>query len=473
MVRRALSALVVVVVAAGCNPRFRHANGLAEQGKFVEAAELFEQLYRENPNDPELPGLIEHAHARAVDQALGQARVRRLAGDFPAAQRAFADGLALRARWNVKLSGALESTVEDEREDATLRLRAQVRPLTQKGEALEAQAVVQQHLFLLKHPELAALRTELEAAAANAGKDTCRRLSPTATAASPHWTGLVAAYCEHFGADAPRRWPLVETFDEARATVAVSQLSDALGTSLRGALLDRAYAGPFHSPGGTLKAQLDVGGAVGQSRRERTVQLQAQWVERVPYVEHVTKTFEEKVPVSECEVYEENGVKKTRTVTKEKTKTYQKVVPETRWREVPRAFDYQALQVERVQSFAVRAELYVGGLSAAAAGREAGDTRTGYLHDVVFPAAEVRPVRPDFPPVEGWLAGRGEELVAAFAESMIAGWRARYCRAGTYDLEAAARCARAGVQVPPEAIDVLAASLGADAARAPGLLGRR
>ncbi len=462
--------VAAVVASLGCNPRFRQANGLAEQGKFVEAAELFEQLQKENPNDPELPGLVERAHARAVDQALTNARVRRLAGDAKAGQEWFGRALELRAKWNVKLSGALESTVNDERDDATERLRAEVRPLAQKGEALAAQAVLARVKFLLEHPELAPLRTELEDTAASSGRETCARLAKTAGAAVPHWTALVASYCEHFAAEAPRRWPLVETFDEARAVVNVGQLSEAIGASLQGALLNRAYAGPFHSKGGTLKAQLDVAGSVGQGRRERTVPLSAGWVERVPYTENVTKTFEEKVPVSECEVYEENGVKKTRTVTKQKVKTYQKVVPETRWREVPRSFEYVALQVERTQSFAVRAELTVGGQSAASAGREATDSRTGLLHDVHFPAAEVRPTRPEFPPADGWLVARADELTGAFADAQTAAWRARYCAAGTYELEAAARCARAGSKLPAAAVDALAVVLGADAAIAPTLL---
>lgn len=475
-----LTAVFGVLVLCGCMTRYRQANELAQQGKFVEAAELFDQLVKENPQDPELPGLVETAHQRAVEQALGNARRQRLAGDPKSAQEWFARGLELRERWNLKLNGALESTVDDERDDATSRLRGQVVPLAQKGEALSAQAVVKRHAFLLKHPELAALRTELEKAALESGQASCKRLSATASAVQPHWTNLVIHYCEHFSADAPRRWPLVETFGEVRAAVAVSQLSDALGAALQAALVEQLYAGPWFSPGGTLSAQLAVGGAVSSSRRERVVQLAAGWTEKVPYVENVTRTFEEQVPVQECETYEESQtinnvatkVVKTRTVTKKKTKTYQKVVPETRWRDVPRSFEYQALQVERTQSYAVRAELLVAGQSAAAAGRDAADSRSGYSHDVVFEAAGVQPSRPDFPPLDGWTSARAAELAANLAAAQDDGWRARYCRGGAYSLEDAARCARTSSKVPPEAVDALKAALGADAALAPALLRR-
>ncbi len=458
--------------------RYHQANTLAKQGKFVEAAEMFDQLAKENPADPELPALVETAHQRAVEQALGNARRQRLSGDPKSAQEWFARGLELRNRWNLKLNGALESTVDDERDDASQRLRAQLLPMAQKGEALTAQALLARHNFLLKHDELAALRTELERAAQESGKDSCRRLSGLASASEPHWTNLVAHYCEHFAAAAPRRWPLVETFGEARATFAVSQLSDALGGTLQAELMKQVFEGPWYSATGSQTGQLAISGSVGQSRRERTVELQSRWIERVPYIEHVTKTFEEKVPVDECETYEESQtinnvsvkVQKSRTVTKTKVKKYEKVVPETRWREVPRSFEYQALQVERSQSYAVRAELMVGGQSAAAAGRDANDTVSGYLHDVVFEEAGVRPKRPDFPAADGWLTGRGSELAANLEQAQVEGWRARFCRTGAYNLETASRCARAISKIPTEAIEALRASLGADASLAPSLL---
>ena len=471
--------MLSMVLLCGCLTRYRQANELAREGKFVEAAELFDQLAKENPADPELPALVETAHQRAVEQALGNARRQRLSGDPKSAQEWFARGLELRDRWNLKLNGALESTVDDEREDATERLRAQVLPLARKGEALTAQALIGRYGFLLKHPELAALRTELDQLALESGKDSCKRLRAAASAAEPHWTNLVAHYCEHFLADAPRRWPLVETFGgDVRATVAVSQLSEALAGTLQAALLKQLYEGPWYSAAGTQPGQLTVGGAVSQKNRERVVQLQAGWTERVPYIENVTKTFEEQVPVNECEVYEESQtinnasvqVQKTRTVTKTKTRKYQKVVPETRWREVPRSFEYQALQVERSQSYAVRAELTVGGQSAASAGRDASDAVSGYSHDVVFAEANVHPQRPDFPAPEGWFSARAAELAANLAEAQADGWRARFCRSGAYDLEAAARCARAVSKLPAEAVAALRGVMGADAVLAPALL---
>ena len=105
-----------------CMSRFRKADELAARQRFVEAAALLEQLQREDPSNSDLRRILESTRFLAVEFALGKARALRLSGDAEQSMRHFAEGLALRKKWNVKLNGALESTVEDEREEATRRL---------------------------------------------------------------------------------------------------------------------------------------------------------------------------------------------------------------------------------------------------------------------------------------------------------------------------------------------------------------
>ena len=62
------------------------------------------------------------------------------------------------------------------------------------------------------------------------------------------------------------------------------------------------------------------------------------------------------------------------------------------------------------------------------------------------------------------------ELAANLSDAQAEGWRARFCRTGAYNVETASRCARAITKLPPEAIEALRASMGADATLAPGLL---
>jgi hypothetical protein len=432
-------------------------------------------LARENPTDSELPKLMERARFRAVEHALTRAREYRLAGDPQSSQRHFADALTLRRRWNVKLNGALEDTVNDEREDATSRLRALVVPHAQKGEALTAESLVARHAFLLEHEELAALRAELVAASASSGAATCRKLRSTVTAAQPYWVWLVAEYCRHFQSDAPREWPLPDTFSSSKSNLAVAQLGPGVSGALEGRLNALARSGPWFSERGPWTATIATRGAVTSEQRQQPVMLSAGWVERVPYVEHVTKTIEQSVPVQECEAYEESSssggkVQKVREVTRHKKMTKEVVVPETRFRDVPRTFEYQAMRVERRASFSGRTELTINDQATATAGHELSDAVHGYSHDVSFEPAHVRPVRPELMPVEVWIEGNANRLANAFAESMRESWRTRFCRGPAYSIEEAARCARVADKVPAAALEGLTPALGADAQLVPSLL---
>ncbi len=472
---------VVILLAGaaltGCFTRFHKANELAKEGKFVEAAELFEQLAAESPADPELPELMNRARYRAVEHALGRAREYRLAEDPATSQRHFAQGLSLRKRWNLKLSGALEGTIDDEREDATARLRAQVLPRTRAGEALSAEAILDVHGFLLQHEELASLRTELEAATASTGEGTCAKLRPSAAASEPYWTHVVAEYCKHFRAAAPATSALPDTFSSSETSLGVTSMGEGAVGQLKQRLELAVRESPWRSANGPLPALLTTRGAAPVTRREEWTRLSAPWSERVPYVEHVTKKLEEEVAVQECEPYDEadpkvpgGKVTRTRTVTRKKVKTREVVVPETRYREVPRAFEYQALRVERTLAFAVRAELSVGGQSAASAGREDAQSSHGYEHDVTFAPAGVHPTRAELGSAGGWFEDNAAALAATFGESLREGWRARFCRARSFSVDEAARCARAGARIPEEAVFALRPRLGADAEQIPRLL---
>ncbi len=473
-----LAVLILAGLLSGCFTRYRQANELAEQGRFVEAAQMFEQLSAENPEDKELVELLGRARYRAVQQALGKARQARLTGNPRAGQSFFAQGLELTHQWAVKLDGALESTVEDEKEDATQRLRALAIPRAQRGEALSAESVVHQHQFLLRFAEMQSLRNELWGAARSSGKATCERIRPNAKSSEPYLTNVLARYCLHFDAPGPPVPKLPDAVGGVRTSVDVARMGPGANGELAGALESALAASPWWAEGGPKAAELSVRGSTDFNENRRTMMLSAPWEESVPYTEQVKKTVEESVPVTECEAYEESDpstpghkVSRLREVTKSKTKTREVYVEETRYRNVPRSFDYQALVIERRASYSAKALLSVGADAVAASGQEAADHRSGYQHDVTFEPAGVRPQRPQFIPVEDWYRGNQNALVGRFRESLFESYRAKFCSVASPSLEEAARCARAGEGVAKESLQSLVPLLGEDAFEVPRVVG--
>lgn len=468
---------VLLVMGGGCMSRIRQAEQLAEQERFVEAAELLERLAKDDPRNPELPRALERARFLAVEHALTQARRSRLAGDAAASQRHFATGLALRKRWNVKLSGALESTVEEEREDAAARLRRLVMPRAEKGEALAAEAIVRAHYFLLDHEELRALRAELEAAVSQSGGSSCVRLLGTTGPAEPYWSSLVAQYCHHFRERGPVESNLPDAFSTAQSSVGIQSLGDGLSGVLKGLLEAELRRSPWFSEKGPRSATLQVEGRTQLQVRQDWVPLYAEWTEQVPYQVEVKKELKERVPVTECETYEESNssapggrVTRVREVKREREAKREVMVKETRFREVPRSFEYRALRIDRVLEFSARAELKVQGEVVASSGHQQTEARHGYQHEVTFAPAGVRPTSTSFGSPESWFAENLRRAANELGAGMRVGWRARFCRAKSYSPEEAARCARVAEAVPAEAISALRPRLGEDADQVPGLM---
>lgn len=464
-----------VVVATGCMTRFRRANELAEEGKFVEAAMLFEELARENPKDADVAERLQRARRRAVEHALGRARQARLRGESVVAQKHFAEGLELREKWNLKLDGALETTVEEEAEDATRYLRQHVLPHAQSGEALTAEEWVARYDFLLRHVELASLKRELVDAARQSGRAKCERLRPSAGDRKPYWTELVAAFCLHFGSTPPARLPLPEVAREVKGQARVSGLGEGTLGELEGRLGMALHDSPWFSEDGQSTASFSAVGAASLRESSDPVRLSAEWVERVPYTVDVVRRVEEQVPVTECESYQEPNprggtVSRVREVTRTKTVTREVVVRETRFRDVARVFEFQALRVDRQVSFSVRAEVQSGGQLVAAAGQEDEARQVGYSHDVTFNPAGVRPTRPGFVEPGAYFGRQSAALIEKFSHSLRESWRARFCGAGSFSLEEGARCARVVEKVPGEALDALRREVGEDASRLPPLV---
>ncbi len=481
--------LFALAFATGCFTRYHKANELAESGKFIEAAALFEQLSAEHPQDKELRELLGRARYRAVQQALGRARQARLTGDPKTSQAFFAKGLELRSQWALKLDGALESTVEDEREDAVRRLRGLVAPHTLKGEALSAETIVESHAFLLRFPELSGLRQELSTATRAAGRATCQKLQQTAKAsdaasdaraqeASPYLLNLVARYCQHFDERGPTAPPLPDALGSFEVSVELDKVGQGTSAELQAALDRVVRQSPWYSDGALRQGMLTARGSARLERSERLVMLSAPWEERVPYTEEVVKQLEESVPVTECQAYDEydpkapgGNVSRTREVTRQKTKTREVVVKETRHRDVPRSFDYQALRVEREGRFSSQAELTVKGEVLAAAGQEFSHTWSGYQHDVTFEPANVRPQRPAVAAFEEWTRDNGHALAGRLSTALAESYQARFCTTAAPSKEEAARCARGGKVGPGPTADALVPLLGTDAYEAPRILG--
>jgi tetratricopeptide (TPR) repeat protein len=467
---RFLRSLPLLALCA-CTSLRGKADELAEKGRFVEAAELYEQLVQDTPNDATLVSTRDDLRRNALDQLLGRARRLRFEGNDEQAEEHLERFLHYRTKWNAKLNGALESSLLDEVEGTQRHLRGLIVAPARKGLALTAEYAMERKRPLLLHPELTRVRREMEDVVLQGGKTTCARLKQVPAEGAPHWAELVSRYCRRWRESAPEQPPPPELLGAPTWTGAVQGTHPEQLEALRGRLSRAFEASPWYSPRSTQPVTFELKGFFTTQYDKEPVRLTAAWTDQEPYTHHEERTETYSEPYTEEETYkDEKGEQKKRTVTKYRTKERHYTVPVTRYRDVPRNFDYHALRHAVTYRFSVSSTGVLAErrspLTVMVADTHAAQA---YEHDVTFAPGGVRPSRPSFTPSEAWFSQKAGGLEQAFREQLTARWREYYCSAPALTLDEAARCARAGTELPAQAHKALLEVLGDDAARAHAL----
>ncbi len=472
--RRSLFAVLAAAFVFGCQSTYKRANELAEKGQFIEAAELFERLVREKPDDKEVRELRDRARWRALEHLLGQARLARRDGKPMEAEDQLEAFLSYRLRWNTKLNGALESSLSDELEETHKHLRAYIGDPARKGEALLAEQRYRRKQKLLQHEELKEMNQEMRSTVSSSGQRTCAELKAKAQPQQPYFTQLVVRYCEHFSSPAPAPPALPDASPTLAVDGSLGGTSAAQTEGLRARLVAAFEKSPWSSPKGTAKAPATLSGELEARIQRSPVVLNVPWTEQVPYVAFVTRTepYQEHYIDQEPYTAYENGQPVTRTKNVERTRTkYREVTAkETRDRPEPRVYRHEAVEVSVRYALSVVVKASLGARGGLTATANPVFTYVGHDHNASFPPAGVAPSRAQFPACEAWYEGQLSAMERSFGELLQQRWREDFCSAGAYSLDEAARGARGVDELPTPARSELAKVLGDDAPLVPSLL---
>lgn len=463
--------LLPLLVLSACSTLRGQADDLARKGRYVEAAALYDDLVRKEPGKQELVDARDELRWRALEQLLGNARRSRLEGQDEKAEDDLLHFLSRRAEWNSKLNGALESSLLEEMEGTHRHFRQLISAPAQKGLALTAEEHLVRKRPLLAHREMGVIQREMESVVAQSGKDACLKLKEGSSEDSPHWRELVFRYCRHWREYAPRPPAPPELLGPPEWTGELEGLNGAQQARLQARLTQAFEASPWFSPGATSRPAFTVMGYFSTRRDSESVQRTVAWTEQVPYTDHEERIEYIEEPYEDEEEYtDSDGKKKKRTVTKYKKRKHSYTVPVTKYRDVPRTFDYHAVRLSADHRVAMTA---TGSLDS---GRGPFSvtlmdqySESGYEHDVTFHPGGVSPQRVSFTPPQAWLDSQVEAMGARFSRQLVEHWQQSYCASPSLTLDEAARCARSGAALPATAQRVLSEILGDDAARVPAL----
>jgi hypothetical protein len=465
---RVLALALPLLLGSGCATTFSRAEDLAKEGKFLEAATLFERLAYAEPNNREVRDRLEHARFRALEQLLGQARGFRRRGDDSSANGKLESFLSYRQRWNQKLNGALESSLDDEVEQVDKQLRREVAQPAREGLALHAERSLNRVHALLEHEELAAVRQRMEAELQAGAQAVCERLQHEKVKPAVHWADLVQRYCEHWQLNAPNGPVLPETLTGLDFSGGLAGISGPHRELLQASIARSFEASPWYSSRSPRRVEALLEGDFSARTERQLARLSAPWMETVPYTATETQRESYQEPYTDDESYTytcgNTTCTGTRSVTKYRT-AYRDVSREvTRYRQEPRVFLYSATKVMADYSvrLAVRSPLETG-RAPFVASRSDSLSRWDYDHEVTFVPANVYPSRSQLPAAERWLEDQMRTYEREVKSQLFAKWRASHCSAQVYSVDEAARCARGGVELPEPARNALKPLFGEDA----------
>jgi hypothetical protein len=433
-------AAALVTLTAGCaTPRSRADDAFAAR-RYGEAADRYEALASDAPDDGVLAARLREARIHALVARVGDVRAARAAGRAPEALRELAIVLASRGGWQLEAEPAVAAALAPELAWVRAHVTGEIGGFVKARRPAAARAVVASRRAQLRGPELASLWTALDAVLVRAGAEVCTGLD----ARQPYLAALVAAHCATAGVEVdggvlPHAVGGVELDGDIEGVDAASRA--ALAAALERWIADS----PWYARGASARATVGLDGSQRVVRTSKRTTVEVPWYERVPHAAS-------KAVIGTGTVYG----KETKTV------SVVAVVPTTEYVEEERWLTYQAMRHDAEYRGDWRLAVTIGPRPRPLAVRISDRIhRTGFDHDVTHAGAGVTPTRADLPGDAAWAQHLIETLEPVWREQLAAHWRASYCEEVEYTAETAARCAL-GATPPPAARAALAAVLGPD-----------
>jgi hypothetical protein len=288
------------------------------------------------------------------------------------------------------------------------------------------------------------------------------------------------AYCRHFGLEEP---PLLARSNLKNRLVIDGGLggitADETGR-IKDTLAAAFAESVWFAPDAARPAHAMLTGRLNAVFDSRTVSRTANWTEQVPYTDYVTEQESYQEPYDDTETYYEQvphteyrdgnpetvyrSESRTRTVTKYRTAYRPVTKPVTRYRDVPRSFNYEA--IERTGRYTSQLQLRLDrdepDVSAVISGNY---FEHGFDHDVYNAQAGVSPERANLPTLGAFAAAEEQRLREALRIKLDARWADLYCSRSRFTPEEAATCAYlAPATIPSGAHAALQHAFGPDEA---------
>ncbi|NVB84554.1 MAG: tetratricopeptide repeat protein [Kofleriaceae bacterium] len=483
MARSAL--LLFLSLAIGCTTLRNRADSAYEHGRYREAAELYDKVLAEHPNDTGARSRRDAARTSVLREILVDVDAKRRSAHIEIALARLGELLEQRDAWGGAIDPSLAQPLAEEVVWAGAYVASSVADRARSKGPLAAEHLAGTFDNLLAHRDFAARRAQIRENVEASGRLACATLAPSAT--TPYWSWLVDRYCRHFGSSPVTVPPLPNLYGDLVVEGAIAGQTDAQVANLHEALT-AAFRGSVWFASDAPGTHALVDGRISTSFSSMPVTLTADWTESVPYTAYETTSVAYQEPYDDTEYYTESvptteyrtetrpcgsttctesvpttvyhSEQRTRTVTKYRTAYRDETNPVTRYRDEPRTFTYSGIERAGEYQSALRIRLDAPSLTSTIVNNF---TRNGVDHDASFSAAGVSPERANLPTQSEFAARENDRLRDQLLADLNRQYAQQYCSAGSYTLESAATCAYLGAKLPSAAETTITSLLGGDA----------
>jgi hypothetical protein len=402
-----------------CGSAKKRAMELLEKENYEEAAAQLETLIQKEPDDIELPALLQQARNGAIDKRLIAVRMERLAGNSDGALEKLKTTFDQQRAWKMAMNPKLAFTAEEETQLAWPAFEKSVDTAVQAGHPLKSEWRLRRYQFIFTgDPKRANRLTALAKNSREAGTRTCQELTKGAAAELPWQSEFVARICSFFAADAnaprltaeARKLKAKRQYRGVEITEGLAGLNPGEQAPIRGAITQAFENSPYFSAEAQGPVAFPLNGSLTNTIQRKPVQLSHGYTVKEEYIDYETVTKKRKVPFKNTYL--------------EETYTEQEKVKKQR--EVPKIYQFEGIHTDQSLQLTVTSSPQLDSRSLAFNFQKAA-TVSGDEHSVRNSAIGLSPVRLNLIDPQGFIQSHQNSLRDHLQSSLFAHWKQSYC----------------------------------------------
>lgn len=467
LVSLALLLTSISMFSAGCSSAQKRAEKLFEDGLFFEAAEQYQSILKEHPEDTEALQGLKRSRDAWIDRGLIDVRLGRQSGKHEGAADLLMLIMSRETEWKAAPASKAAFTQREENsyfiEFALKRLEKD----WERKQPLRAEYFIKKYSPILTTADQSGLIANVLERTRSLGSETCKimisGINPkTFSKTSYFYRGFLIRYCDHWQTALPASWErkskggkieapadLPTFYTSAHLQGSVAGLSAPRFKSLELKLGEALGKTAWFEPMSSSSALLPISGQWSESHDRTPHDQRHVYFIDEPYTKYVQVEHERSVPetvhTSVPDSTAPGGVRHE-DVTHYRTEKYITTEQQTAFRQVDRVYTYvatfhdQKIGVDLSIHFDLQSKMLDATLSEKAHAE-------GLEHQEHQPSIGLNPVSPKLIDVEAWWKEQSTRFTERLQQALATSWIDRFCGESVYSdptalAEATIRCAR-------------------------------